>query len=83
MNEIIKRKHAYKLGARKITIVCYADDAIFITENENNLQRKFCPFRLAVRSSKREYLQPIPKILKYAMSHYAVNWKLRVKLLKE
>jgi len=39
MNEIIKdvKRHGYRTNKGEITIVCYADDAVIISENEDEL----------------------------------------------
>ena len=42
MNEIIKKvrlSNGYHLGDTEIKILCYADDAVIIAEDENDLQR--------------------------------------------
>lgn len=42
MDEIIKQIHklkGYKMGDRGVKILCYADDAVLIVENEDDLQR--------------------------------------------
>lgn len=42
MDEIIKnvrKRRGYKMGEKEIKIICYADDAIITTENEDDLQR--------------------------------------------
>ena len=47
MDEIIKqvRKHkGYKMGDREIKILCYADDAVLIAEDEDDLQRLLFQF---------------------------------------
>ena len=42
MDEIIKKVsklRGYKMGEKKINILCYADDAVLVAEDENDLQR--------------------------------------------
>ena len=36
-NKIINAKNRYKMGTKEFTILCFADDAVIISEN--NLQR--------------------------------------------
>jgi len=54
MNEIIKKDKTvngeYRIASREIKIVCYADDAIIITEDKDNLQRlSFFAFKLTAK----------------------------------
>lgn len=48
MDEIIKKikkRNTYKMGKKKIQIIYDDDDAIIMTENENNLQREIKQFQ--------------------------------------
>lgn len=52
MDEIIhevKKQEGYRMGAHKITIICYADDAILIADNEDDLQRQLQAFNIAAK----------------------------------
>jgi len=48
MNEIIKDR-SYRTNKEEITILCYADDAVFISENEDQLQRLLYQFYLTAK----------------------------------
>lgn len=53
MDEIIKQvRHlkGYKMGNRNITILCYADDAVLVAENEDDLQRLLYRFNCVAKS---------------------------------
>ncbi|XP_015187255.1 PREDICTED: uncharacterized protein LOC107072109 [Polistes dominula] len=50
MDEIIKKvreQRGYQMGNREIKISCYADDAVLIAENEDDLQRLLYTFNIA------------------------------------
>lgn len=53
MDEIIKkvrRLKGYKMGNENISILCYADDAVLIAENEDDLQRLLYLFNSIAKS---------------------------------
>ncbi|KAK9887098.1 hypothetical protein WA026_020042 [Henosepilachna vigintioctopunctata] len=53
MDEIIKKvrgMRGYKMGDKEISILCYADDAVLIAENEDDLQRLLHQFNLTAKS---------------------------------
>ena len=53
MDEIIKKVsklRGYKMGEKKINILCYADDAVLVAENEDDLQRLLHQFNLVAKS---------------------------------
>jgi hypothetical protein len=50
MNEIIKdikNKKGYRMENKEINIICYADDAVLIADNDDNLQRLLYQFLLS------------------------------------
>jgi len=53
MNEIIKdvknAGHGYRTNKGEITILCYADDTVIISENEDELQRLLHQFYLTAK----------------------------------
>lgn len=47
MNEIIKKvkqKGGYRVGNKELKIICYADNAIIVAEDEDDLQRLLYKF---------------------------------------
>ena len=53
MDEIIKKVsklRGYKVGEKKINLLCYADDAVWVAEHEDDLQRLLHQFNLVAKS---------------------------------
>lgn len=40
----VKKREGYRMGPHKINIVCYADDAVLVASNEDDLQRQLHSF---------------------------------------
>lgn len=53
MDEIIKKVktvgRGYRMGEQEIKILCYADDAVIISEDEDNLQRMLFMFETTAK----------------------------------
>lgn len=60
MDEIIKEVRAvgkgYRIGNKEIKIICYADDAMIISEDEDNLQRLLHQFELIAGKYNDDHL---------------------------
>jgi len=60
VSEIIKdvenAGHGYRTNKGEITILCYADDAVVISENEDELQRLLRQFYLTIVTNKTKSL---------------------------
>lgn len=46
IEEIKNARHGFRMDKGIITIVCYVDDALIVTENEDDLQRLLYQFHL-------------------------------------
>ena len=67
----------YRMGDKKIKAICYADDVVLISENEDNLQRllyKFeqtAPaFNMLISTSKTQCLTIAKEPLRYKLAVY-------------
>lgn len=93
MDEIIKqvrRLRGYRMGNRNITILCYADDAVLVAENEDDLQRLlYCFNRVAktlnmvISTSKTKSLttSKIPVRCKLVVDDQIIQQEMKFKYL--
>lgn len=66
----------YRLGNRKVNILCYADDALLMAENEDELQRLLFNFNKAAKEYNMEI--SIPKTKSMVISRTQIRCKLEL-----
>lgn len=59
IGDVTASDNGYRIGNQQIKIVCYADDAVLISENEDGLQRLLHSFQLSAR--KWNMIVSVPK----------------------
>lgn len=82
ISEVKRTGKGYRLGGKEIKIICYADDAVLISEDEDNLQRMLFKFEniaskynmeISVAKSKSLTISKEPRRCKLAIYNEPVE----------
>lgn len=79
MEEIIarvRRCKGYQMGGKELKVVCYADDAVLISDSEDNLQRMIHQFNIASKALNMEIATEKTKCM--VIAPHPIRCKLEV-----